>query len=180
MSRRKWLFGGGLVDKAHAKDGEDCPPETRHGNTDARRMFFGKSNFFVKGEDDESDGELQSSADVSVGVALGGDVIHLLFAGDVGKKGVVKDVCVHEADLRNKKKEKSLDDVAGLAEVKHHAEERAGVGEEEQELLLGRGEVGDGAQHRRADEADDSGEAHDETPQGVRAEGLTKDYAVTV
>src|SRR6266404_4739279 len=62
-----------------------------------------------------------------------------------------------------------------MTEVQHHAEERATIGEGKKEPLLGCGKISDGPQYGSANETEDPGGAHCQSPQGIGAVGTAKD-----
>src|SRR5438309_2169527 len=138
------------MQKSHAIKSEDCPPDPSAGDAEPCSVFFCQSELVMQRDEDQRYGELQSTADISVGVAFRGDVVHLLVTGNVRQEGIIENIAIHEADLRDEKEEQRLENVARPREVKKDAEECAGIAERGEELFLGRRGVCDRAQYRRA------------------------------
>ena len=129
----------------------------------------------MPGDQRQGQPKMDAAAHVAVGVSFSRNPVHLVFRGDLRQEGVVENIRCNVGHLRDQKNDQRAIDVPGAAEVQQQREERAAVGEEEQEAFLGCGEVRNRSQDRRRQEGQERRQPGCEPPQAEAAEGGPSD-----
>lgn len=101
-----------------------------------------------KGNHSQVDGQQEPTADIAVGVTLGGNIIPFALLGnDVGQKGVIEDVAAGESQGSQNNQERGEQPLSFPYKGKQNRSDYAHISEKSKESALGMGAVGDGTQY---------------------------------
>ncbi len=91
VAGRKRAGGVARAQRGEGDEGETEPPEAGRSQADAGDQGFGQANAAGEEEHNQVEDQQQPAAQVAHRPAVGGNPVALVFAGDVGQVGVVKD-----------------------------------------------------------------------------------------